>query len=428
MFVDYGNKYLYKVPEWKRAREKQPTRAPKEARPRTTKRTYLTPHGPGYNPTRGAPRPMERYELPPSARGFTPRAGPLARGATRGLIWAGAQWAVKINPYVRGLSYAWDIANAFSDEWYTEQNGGLTYDLAASGWTQCCSDPGVKYEKVRAVGGPTYASGNPAPAVCTVIQSNCGLGLQVPSGDYGDPIVFNVPTGVGQYYETIFFGESAVSGTRLNLQEKWQRIVPRGGGVQTINAVAAPSYVVPLPVDPFEPFPEWPTVAEPSAQEAPALAPPRLPPYAVAGVQFAPGEKPRAIVHRKLRPGRREREKKGLVIKRGRLAKYAGGVFGAVTEGLDFVNALWKALPKDKRTRGASQKQKVLDVWNNWKHIDIEEATLNVVENQISDRVIGQLNKKVISPFVKNGPAAKYWVRPTAPGAGARRWSVPIGL
>ncbi len=89
-----------------------------------------------------------------------------------------------------------------------------------------------------------------------------------------------------------------------------------------------------------------------------------------------------------------------------------------ITEGLDVTNAFWKALPRDRRTRGADQVQRARDLYNNWQHVDLGEAFRNVVENEVEDRFFGAIGRGL-------GQFGRATGRPV--GAGAGPWDTAHG-
>lgn len=97
----------------------------------------------------------------------------------------------------------------------------------------------------------------------------------------------------------------------------------------------------------------------------------------------------------------------------------------ALTEGKDFIDALWKALPKDKRTKPAKGhrtvvlQDKVRDLYNNWLDLDLPRALKNYIENELQDRFyggVGKLGGKAVRELANQG----YWDRPVGLQAGDR--------
>lgn len=60
------------------------------------------------------------------------------------------------------------------------------------------------------------------------------------------------------------------------------------------------------------------------------------------------------------------------------------------TEGFDFVDALWKALPKSSRTPNANPAQKLEDLWDHMDELDLEQAIENIVNENLQDIVVGR--------------------------------------
>lgn len=71
-------------------------------------------------------------------------------------------------------------------------------------------------------------------------------------------------------------------------------------------------------------------------------------------------------------------------------------VVNAITETKDFVEALWKALPKNQRSKPEKGHRKVTlqamlaDLYRNWEDLDLSKGIVNVIENEIQDRFYGQ--------------------------------------
>ena len=76
------------------------------------------------------------------------------------------------------------------------------------------------------------------------------------------------------------------------------------------------------------------------------------------------------------------------------------GIFGMATEAGDFIEAIWRALPKGKKRwsfyKGKPVKppkwKMLRDLFDNHEHINIPRAINNYMQMQMQDRVIGALS------------------------------------
>ena len=91
------------------------------------------------------------------------------------------------------------------------------------------------------------------------------------------------------------------------------------------------------------------------------------------------------------KPGRNVRERKvrsnvSFVLLRIR------DLAGDVTEALDIVDAIYNSLPDDihNRIRHADVKLKLTLIYENWDRIDIEQAAINILTNEVQDLLIGK--------------------------------------
>lgn len=121
-----------------------------------------------------------------------------------------------------------------------------------------------------------------------------------------------------------------------------------------------------------------------------------------------PNTSPAPRTHASTKPNRKyEREKKGIVAQNMPIQK----IFGSATEASDFVDSLWDALPKNRKSgyyklhgkggipfwkwrHRVGMKTKIADLWRGYKDIDLSDAVWNLAVNQLEDALIGKLGKK----------------------------------
>lgn len=373
--------------------------------------------------------PMKRYELSPEAKRIVAKA--LVRGGVR----LAEKALVNLNPYVRLASYLWDGYDFFNNdpmEWMKTADGGL--DM--SGFTHCCttgSEPEVWYRLVY--DRPTavkYAAAKLDPCGFDPVTYPvlCGLNNQVQTGPW--PQALTITGYASRTVVTLYTGPSRFAGARMMLQTAYRMTLDDATPytipleqpmVQPLPALSRP----PAPViEDYFGGPE--PVADPQLDQ-----PPGRPPYEVPALEFSAANGRRGgevRPHYNTPPPRHVHERKRVVVKRGPGAAIAGPAFGAVTEGLDLVDALWWSLPggsrdgnminPSHRTPYATYPEKLVDIAEGLDFIDWNEALVNFIANEVGDRVGAAISRKVNQPYVK-GPASQYWVRPTGPTAGARR-------
>lgn len=177
------------------------------------------------------------------------------------------------------------------------------------------------------------------------------------------------------------------------------------GGFTGTRPTTWPPIVTPIPGNP---------PLNPPRPVDPPLNPPRPRPWNPA----RPGVRPvarghprviarsRSVAHRNQPPGRNVKERKAKA--RTLVARMARVAF-SVTEGLDIVDALWDALPKEVRNKvpktgitGPTARHPGVKYWSPqdklqalYRHIDeldLEEAIKNLIKNHIEDEVYGRLS------------------------------------
>lgn len=157
----------------------------------------------------------------------------------------------------------------------------------------------------------------------------------------------------------------------------------------------------PVPAPQPEPAPGPQPVPAPEPAPAPRPVPDPLPHIDVT---------PPGRFHALAPPGRNVRERKVIASTRTRFEQWISGA----TEGMDFVDCLHKALPKDKqakakRYRGADGTWRVARVSFQRKlaavykgggdHLDLPKALDCFVENHFEDKVIGSWNRQASRAF-----------------------------
>jgi hypothetical protein len=140
----------------------------------------------------------------------------------------------------------------------------------------------------------------------------------------------------------------------------------------------------------------------PSSAQTPGLQP-DTPSKRKPAVEHRPNQPPRyrEPEHRQAAPGRRTRERK--FIANLNSASVAGQLLSAFTESLDFVDAIWWALPVSIRgKRKKSPVRQAQDLWDHWDHIDLGQAFGNVLANEIQDRAIGFVGSNAARAYTGN--------------------------
>ena len=128
----------------------------------------------------------------------------------------------------------------------------------------------------------------------------------------------------------------------------------------------------------------------PAVRPRPARSPSQQPAIDV-GVRIAPRGRPQPFLRpgyhhwRKPPPGVKEK-------KRGMRARGLGGLLGAlnaVTEGLDFLDAFWDALPDWAKTPFATPQEKMGDLWEHWDALNPADVLENLLKEAAEDRFYG---------------------------------------
>lgn len=121
-----------------------------------------------------------------------------------------------------------------------------------------------------------------------------------------------------------------------------------------------------------------------------------------------PASNPAPRTHASRAPqGKKEKEKKWVMTSKHIVQR----IFGAVTEASDFIDALWEALPKNKKggyyklhgkggkvfykwRHKVSVTRKLQDLYNGYEDLDMNDALHNIAVGQLEDAAIGKLGKK----------------------------------
>ena len=114
--------------------------------------------------------------------------------------------------------------------------------------------------------------------------------------------------------------------------------------------------------------------------------------YGVATTQHAMDKLPLLHYHVRRRPPPGTKERKV------RTSGYAAVHFvaGTVTEGLDFINSVYEALPSYYKPKGyVSPQEKLYILYRRWDEIDIVGAVKNLLSEQVEDMLYGELGKQM---------------------------------
>lgn len=341
---------------------------------------------PGYNP------PKITYGDP---KYKTPALRP-SDAAWRALGFLG-KVVPRLNPYVRAIDIAFQVAYAFQEdaEWSYQRNETLEDVLTAEGWHLCCKmTDRVDYWRP----GGRWNNTNEPYEACIQVPLGCGLKLQVPQGKVSEGISWTIAAstyGERAYHNKLYLGpENPIRG-RMDFEQIWGRTIirPARDPARTITIPAPRKVAMPVPVTTPVPASITETYTPPSGRRKPRPGKP----YQVPAVTVEVGSgnsghiPPRTGVHNQLPPGPLEREKKGGVGLRqalGMLSRFYDGV----TEANDLVDAIADAIPACRAVKGGMV-SRLNCIYDNLDDLDIAQAVANIAINEAEDKAIGKFHK-----------------------------------
>lgn len=287
---------------------------------------------------------------------------------------------------LRAMPYGWLYGVVGMYPWY--QPGGMP-DFAAYGFRLLCKigPPPIRrgmsygqYDAPNACGVPAYANNS----------------METFPG---------VPASNGRSYTIAYTSEPPVAeGGTLGIQlEEWWRPArwqggPRPGEIPAMPGYKPPKIYIPpdLPrvdphpwFDPFKPpgYPEQPPISRPPYRR-PEREP--LPEDRVYGDADPLPEPPPTPLPRP--PRKRERERKIRIkdMPNQRLRRILGWLLSAASEGGDFLESLYDALPDALQSDNDTMADKFDKVFKNLDKVDFTKAVDNLWTNQVEDRYFGK--------------------------------------
>jgi len=303
-----------------------------------------------------------------------------------------------------------------------------------SGWIKCWDVGGPKH----AMSGPTLFAGD----TCSTGAPDYLLGGQVPSGNYGDPIV--VPT--FPWEQSIWFGPLTSTGPdRMQYTEKWRYPdLPGVSGPFLIpfepGAVIIPE--VPLPWAPIFPGVTWmpvpwappisPTTPQPNPDPRTDPTPEPYGPPATTVVPVPsvvpsvdintdlPGVTPFPNVHVQEWPKEPDKEKKKRLTGKQSAAWLAAleasgtsymemdDVVSAIYKGLPWQVRRWRGRDGVWRDRDITSADRMSRIYELFGKLDIAKAIENVASQEMADTVIGSIGNQLADRARALGDAGLY--------------------
>lgn len=147
-----------------------------------------------------------------------------------------------------------------------------------------------------------------------------------------------------------------------------------------------------VPGLPDSPWPQGRKTAQPDNRTPPYL-PPYADPEAGPGLETDGGGLKPAPPHVFLPPGPGQKEKKGRLRGGPLAAKMIADALGGLMEGADWIDAAWRALPKDKRCKASTPQAKLECLWKNLDHLDMAQFVANALVMEASDRLQGYVGR-----------------------------------
>lgn len=300
---------------------------------------------------------------------------------------------LKMHPALRTALHVWDVYDYFK-----RGDGPGDWDYAGAGWTECwkCGDNPPAFSRMQ-------STANCSTFVCLDLQTyngevEAGTDIQVPSG------VRRIFTGPGRTWDN-----TQQKWLRMRFERHWARsdqvpehTIPWVPGEKT-QAVPRPAPTLPeympwldpdlippgqfLPQPPIPPpFPliNWPRPGRQVGNRPSGTARDDPSDRTKPTPQTKPQSRPRRPTKSETMSGLRERKIFGPWA-RGLLA-----VWSAATEAVDYVDALFEALPKGT-CKGGGLAAKSYCVYRNFHLINWKQAVQNLVYNAIEDGIAGRI-------------------------------------
>lgn len=335
-------------------------------------------------------RPPPARQRPPEGRRGTGediarrRAREAARRAAR------RAWRfLRFFPLGKAIGVGIDIGDAYV-EW---RLGGKT-----AGATN--PEPGAPWTKVKTCfgGGAAgwYPGGGANPCAYALASAVRSFGTPVPNGvntiallvARQNPVIPSYTHYTGTYWSR---PPASYPDYYVPVGRPW--FIPVGQPQPVPDPWALPiGRPAPSPVAPpyrAIPYRPWPDPYAPAERTIRGPAPVRRSPPPSFEIWPSPGKaRPR---HRREPPEPPVQERKFIATLDG--ATVLGRSISWLTEGLDFLDSLYDALPDHLRKRDATPQEKARALRDHFKEIDIPKALENLLKNELEDRFYGLLSR-----------------------------------
>ena len=333
------------------------------------------------------------------------------RVARRLLTKMGGRLLRRAIPVVGQIETAYDIYRLFETKTETVVTTGNPPDRAKAGWEFTPSYWGTEWYSIRPVSPNDYVHdpGMIAPSLDPYPGQHYGFNEPWPLSQLTESwnVVDPLQGPEVRYYQANSWtpGENARADPTewLSVREYTET---RTVSVPRVEARSPNPEIV--PGFRYEVGPRRDREAEERVREDEQRRPHLTPPLVIQTPGTGGAYHPSPNGHQMRKPGSRTRERKFIanIAARSILGKMIGGV----TESLDFINAIWEALPPANRTGQRMTKRgkrageyvqafaptpndKLRDIYRGWDKIDVEAAIRNVILEQLEDALYGRLGR-----------------------------------
>lgn len=378
-----------------RTRQRQPKKLPPSLRPDFRRPQPISP------PQRNFPK----YKRPPFEAPIKPRYYPLESKGKFPMLPALALPVVggMLDGYFRRPLGDIPLPTFPNDQWIL-RHGPNTY--LQPNYVAQNHQPVVQWKQANLEAGPTGPETGHITGQAISSSARRPLGTTPLSSDSRQSywIQHDTITRYAQYlaWQKLNYPRDSYSETFTD----WDALHPKPAVVMPDPFILPPKFDLPpnpLP-DVVVPLPREHPSPRPRPKPAPAPPPPADPP--IWNRDF----------HDRNPPRQNEKERKGKIRK---TFDKVMDIFGAVTEIGDIVDAAWKSLPSDCRTKTyykgrivTSAQDRWADVYRCAPHMDIDQFLRNLINNHFQDLMIGIQNRirNKLLPDGINGIDILRWV------------------